>query len=294
VNEVAGPLAGISVFVPRSAERASRLLSALRGAGAEPVAAPLVSIDAPDDPAPMDDAAATLAGGGYDWVAVTSGFAVDGLCDAAGRIGRTLGALVDAGRTARPGSTRIAAVGDATAAALAGAGVAVDFVPTTAQSAAGMLTDWPPTDPGASVLLPQSDLAEPDLAEGLTGRGWQPRAVVAYRNSPAPALPPTLVADLASGRIGAVVLTSGSAARRLAAQTTLPASTLLCCIGPRTAEVVASLGLTVGVVANRPSPESIVAALTTALRPTPGLSTGLPPMTTPTSRPTTHDHEVTP
>jgi uroporphyrinogen-III synthase len=116
--------------------------------------------------------------------------------------------------------------------------------------------------PGTTVLLPQGDLAEPTLADGLTAQGWRPHVVVSYRNRPAAPLTPDVVADLESGRIGAVVLTSGSTARRLAEQVSLPASALVCCIGPRTAEVAASLGLPHGLVADGPHPRAVVDALT--------------------------------
>ncbi|RYV51122.1 porphobilinogen synthase [Pengzhenrongella frigida] len=285
-----GPLAGLRVLVPRSADRAGPLLDALRRAGADPVAAPLVTIARPIDPAPMDDAAARLAAGGYDWVAVTSGFTVDSLEAAALRAGHTLADLLAAGRLANPGSTRVAAVGDATAAALARAQVPADFVPVALQSARGMLAEWPSTRLGATVLLPQSDLAEPTLSDGLAARGWEPVTVVSYTNRPAPSLPPELVADLAAGRVGAVVLTSGSVARRLVQQVALPATTLVCSIGPRTAEVAADLGLPVGVVADRPVPDAVVAALVAAVtpgQPTPPSGTGpattLPAATLPTA-----------
>lgn len=265
---LAGPLDGLRVFVPRAPERAGALLAALRRAGATPVAAPLVAIGAPADTRPLDDAAARLAAGGYDWVAVTSGFTVDALEAAAMRAGRTFAALIDAGRAALPGSTRVAAVGDATAAALARVGVRADFVPVTEQSARGMLLDWPPTRAGANVLLCQSDLAEPALAAGLAERGWHPQQVAAYTNRPAAPLDPVLVADLAAGRIGAVVLMSGSAARSLVAQVTLASSTVVCCIGPRTAEVAAALGLAADVVvAAGPGPDAIVAAIVAHPRP---------------------------
>lgn len=259
------PLGGLRVFVPRSPDRAGPLLAALRAAGADPVAAPLVAIGAPADLAGMDDAAARLAAGGYDWVGVTSSFAVDALGEAATRAGRTLAELVAAGRAARPGSTRFAAVGAATAATLARAGVRAELVPELQQTVQGMLAGWPQPGPGARVLLPQSDLAAPALAAGLAERGWRAYPVVAYTNGPAAPLPANLVADLVTGRVRAVVLTSGSAARRLAAQVTLPASTLVCCIGPRTAEVAATLGLPAAVLAARPSPDAIVAALVAAL-----------------------------
>ncbi|QTE29457.1 uroporphyrinogen-III synthase [Pengzhenrongella sicca] len=284
------PLEGLGVFVPRTPARGAALLAALRAAGADPVAAPLITIGAPADPEPMDAAIALLAGGGYGWVAVTSTFAVDGLQDAAYRRGLTLGRLVEDGRAARPGSTLVAAVGDATAAALARAGVSADFIPATEQSARGMLADWPSAAPAAptdgAVLLPQSDLAEPDLAAGLAARGWRPQAVVAYTNSAAPALPAALVADLASGRLPAIVLTSGSAARRLAEQVAVPASTLVCCIGPRTAQVAAGLGLAVSAVASHPNPDAVVAALSAAVGRR-GPDPGAGPEPTPTAPPTT-------
>jgi uroporphyrinogen-III synthase len=259
------PLGGLRVFVPRSADRAGPLLAALRAAGADPVAAPLVAIGAPADLAGMDAAAARLAAGGYAWVGVTSSFAVDALGEAARRSGRTLAELVAAGRAARPGSTRFAAVGAATAATLARAGVQAELVPELVQTVQGMLAGWARPEPGGRVLLPQSDLAAPTLAVGLADRGWQVYPVVAYTNGPAAPLPADLVADLVTGRVRAVVLTSGSAARRLAAQVTLPESTLVCCIGPRTAEVAATLGLPAAVLAARPSPDAIVAALVAAL-----------------------------
>jgi len=258
-----GPLAGLRVLVPRSPGRAGPLLDALRQAGAEPVAFPLGTIGDPVDPRPMDDAAARLAAGGFDWVAVTSSITIEHLDAAGRRAGRTLAGLIRAGRSARPGSTRVAAVGSATAAALEHAGVRADFVPATEQSARGMLAEWPGA-PGTHVLLPQSDLAEPTLAAGLAARGASAHPVVAYTNSPAP-LPRALARDLVTGRVGAVVLTSASVARCLAGQVALPPATVVCSIGPRTAEVAAELGLPTTSIATHPAPEAIVAALVAAV-----------------------------
>ena len=267
-----GPLAGLRVLVPRAPERAGALLGALRRAGADPVAAPLVLIEPPADTGPLDDAVTALAAGRYDWLAVTSGFTVDSLESSAVRLGRTLADVVAAGRAAHPSSgTRVAAVGDATAAALGRAGVDVDYVPTGEQSARGMLTEWPGLgqrlESGArgSVLVPQGDLAEPTLSDGLRTLGLRPDVVTCYRNVPAAPLPADVVADLASGAIAAVVLTSGSTARRLAEQVTLPSSTLVCSIGPRAAEVAAQLGLPAGPVADGPHPRAVVDALVRAV-----------------------------
>ena len=275
-----GPLAGMRVLVPRSPDRAGPLLDALHRAGATVVAAPLVTIAPPADPTELDDAVARLAAGGFDWIAVTSGFTVESLEAATLRAGHTLADVLAAGRAMRPGSTQVAAVGDATAAALARSLIRADFVPTTLQSARGMLGEWPSTAPGAHVLVPQSDLAEPTLSAGLAARGWHPHTVVAYTNRPAPALPPEVIADLAAGRIDAVVLTSGSVARRLVQQIRLPQSTVVCSIGPRTAEVAADLGLPAGVVADHPVPDAVVAALVAAVA---GAGTRREPATAPPS-----------
>ncbi|HXG75811.1 MAG TPA: uroporphyrinogen-III synthase, partial [Gaiellaceae bacterium] len=58
----------------------------------------------------------------------------------------------------------------------------------------------------------------------------------------------------------AVVLASGSAARSLAAQGGA-GDALVVCIGPRTAEAAAEVGLRVGLVADEATAEGIIRAL---------------------------------
>ncbi|MBN9633305.1 MAG: uroporphyrinogen-III synthase, partial [Actinobacteria bacterium] len=70
----------------------------------------------------LEAALARLADGGFDWVTVTSATTVDGL---------------SAARAVVPPTTRIAAVGETTAAALVAAGYAVDLVPAEDNSARG-------------------------------------------------------------------------------------------------------------------------------------------------------------
>jgi uroporphyrinogen III methyltransferase/synthase len=94
------------VIVTRPREQAGPLAEALRAAGFEPVVCPLVELDAIDD-GPID---AT----GYDWVVVTSANGAEQLAH------RRLGDL-----------PRVAAIGAATATALARHGIEVDFVPAT-------------------------------------------------------------------------------------------------------------------------------------------------------------------
>jgi len=71
-----------------------------------------------------------------------------------------------------------------------------------------------------------------------------------------------VVADVASGRIGAILVSSGSVARQIAAQLApLPEGTVVACIGPRTAFDARAAGLTVDVIAEDRSADSLVAAL---------------------------------
>jgi uroporphyrinogen-III synthase len=76
-----------------------------------------------------------------------------------------------------------------------------------------------------------------------------------------------VAADVASGRIGAVLVTSGSVARQVEAQLApLPASTVVACIGPRTAFDARAAGLTVDVIAEDRSVASLVEGLVDHVR----------------------------
>ena len=255
-------LGGLRVLVPRGGPWGDRAAAEVRRAGGEPVVAPLVDFAAPDDPAPLAAAVEDLATGRFDWLVVTSATTADVLARAGVRV---------------PGTTRVAAVGPATAAACRGAGFEVALeLPSSASSAQALAAAWPaaagrapldraadgpPGDLAAGVLLPQSDLADDRLARDLAGRGADVCAVVAYRTVGV-TVDPAVRADVAAGRVGAILVTSGSVARQVAAQLVpLPATVLVACLGPRTADEAAAAGLHVALVA----PERSVAALVRAL-----------------------------
>jgi len=234
-------LAGWRVLVPRGGEWGDRVAAALAVEGAEPVIAPLIRTDPLDTPA-LRVALAGLAAGRFDRIAVTSAAAAPLLRGAA----------------LAPG-TRVAAVGPATAAALAAAGVRSDLVPESEYSARGMLDAWPAAP--ERVLILHSDLAAPTLADGLRARGHEVEAVVAYRTVALP-LEPAARAALAGDGPRAALVTSGSAARALADQHgALPASLVIACLGPGTAEAARAAGLEVGLVAPERTAEALVDAL---------------------------------
>jgi uroporphyrinogen-III synthase/uroporphyrinogen III methyltransferase/synthase len=230
-------------------------MRALRAAGYEPDLVPLIRIEPADDPDSIIDLVGALAGGRFGWLAVTSASAVPPLIDAAANLGLDLPDAL--------AGTRVGAVGKATAAALAAAGVRVDLV-SSRGSAESLAKDWPlpsdmPRHP-ARVLLPHGDLAAPTLAEGLRAKGWAVRTVVAYRTRPVDP-PPRVRLAWERGEYAGIVLTSSSTARQLVAALGRPPRGMpIGCIGKTTAATARELGLDVR-VAKEPSPEGLVAAL---------------------------------
>jgi uroporphyrinogen-III synthase len=105
------------VIVTRPRAQAEPLVIALRAAGFEPVACPVIETEAIDD-GPIDVS-------GYDWVIVTS---ANGAAELAARHHGELPC--------------VAAVGETTAAALVAHGIAVAFVPSLA-SQEGLLAELP-------------------------------------------------------------------------------------------------------------------------------------------------------
>jgi len=245
MSPTAKPLSGWRVLVPRGGNWGDGVAATLRSYGAVPVIAPMINFASTEDQAGLTDALARLEGGQFDWLVITSATTVDVLVSQ---------------RTTIPESTSIAAVGETTAAALTLAGYRVDFVPENDNSARGLVKEWPAADSGR-VLIPHSDLAEPTLVAGLAERGLEVEYVAAYRTVGV-TVAENVAADVASGRIGALLITSGSVARQVAAQLApLPETTVVACIGPRTAFDTREAGLAVHVIAEQRSAGALVDAL---------------------------------
>jgi len=246
VASKAKPLAGWRVLVPRGGRWGDTVAATLRGHGAVPVIAPLINFASTDDAQTLANAFYELQDGQFDWLVVTSATTVDVLA------GQSV--IV-------PPETKIAAVGETTAAALAVAGYRVEFIPEGDNSARGLLKEWPIAEISGRVLIPQSDIAEPTLVSGLAELGLDVQFVSAYRTVGVP-IAEHVASDVASGRIGAVLVTSGSVARQVAEQLApLPAGTIVACIGPRTAFDARAAGLTVDVIAESRSADALVDAL---------------------------------
>lgn len=240
------PLSGWRVLVPRGGKWGDSVAASLRGHGAVPVIAPLINFAASDDPTRLANALHELEDGQFAWLVVTSATTVD---------------VLNGQRVKVPEGTRVAAVGETTASALQLAGYRVDFVPTSDNSARGLVKEWPDATGTGRVLVPQSDVTDPTLVAGLGKLGFTAEFVTAYRTVGV-AVSPEVAYDVATGRIRAILVTSGSVARQVAEQLTpLPEEAVVVCIGPRTAFDARAAGLPVHVIAEERSTESLIEAL---------------------------------
>ena len=122
-GEIRRPLRGWRVLVPRGGPWGDQVAALLRTEGAIPVIAPLVNFAPTTEVAELDTALADLAAGAFDWITLTSATTVD---------------VLYAYRAVIPATTRVAAVGETTAAALTAVGYRVDLVPDEDDSAAGL------------------------------------------------------------------------------------------------------------------------------------------------------------
>lgn len=163
------------------------------------------------------------------------------------------------------GATRLAVVGQSTAAwieahcslkpALVGAGSAaklLEVFPTPLAAPAATPT----------ICLPQSQLAAPTLAQGLSQLGWQVDAVATYTTVPLTQLPAHLKTQWQAGAWDAVVVTAGSSAQALLQLLgPPPEKTAVISIGKSTTARCHELGLRVDATAATPRAEHITQAI---------------------------------
>lgn len=246
-SAAAKPLKGWRVLVPRGGPWGDSVAATLRAQGAVPVIAPLINFAPSNDQDALESALRDLAEGHFDWVTLTSATTVD---------------VLYAYRAVIPASTRVAAVGETTAAALNAVGYRVDLVPDEDNSAAGMADQLIALEPEPRrILTLRSEIAKPVLTRRLSEIGHEVRSVVAYRTVGVP-VTERIAADVRSGRINAILITSGSVAEQVHEQfPDIPAETLVAAIGPRTAKDARRAGLGVSVVAREQTVDGLIAAV---------------------------------
>ena len=197
------PLAGRRVLVTRAAHQAGKLSEGLRALGAKAVEVPVLEIQPPASFDPLDAALRQLDR--YGWLILTSANTVGALEEraAALRLRLEVGA-----------SMKVAAIGEATAAAARKAGLAVALIPESyvAESLVASLGD---AVVGCRVLLARAAVARDVIPDALREAGATVDVVDAYRNGMPEDAPERLRSALAAG-IDAVPFTSSSSVKHLA------------------------------------------------------------------------------
>jgi uroporphyrinogen III methyltransferase/synthase len=164
------PLFGRRIVVTRAVDQSAQLIAHFQELGAEAIPLPLISLTAPEDPAPLARAITGLDT--YDWLIFTSvngvRFFLDGL-DASDRDLRAIRA-------------RLCAIGPATKRELEALHLKVDMMPESFV-AESLVQSFQGLDmKGKRVLLPRAAAARDVLPENLRALGADVTVVTAYRN----------------------------------------------------------------------------------------------------------------
>lgn len=197
------PLAGRRILVTRAAHQAGKLSEELRALGAEPVEVPVLEIRPPASFEELDAALRQLDR--YDWLILTSANAVRALGARAAELGIAL---------ERPARLKVAAVGEATAAAARKAGMEVAFVPE-AYVAEGLVKGLQARAAGQRILLARAAVARDVIPDALRAAGAGVDVVDAYRNL-MPEAAPEQLRRAAAEDLDAATFTSSSSATHLA------------------------------------------------------------------------------
>lgn len=275
-------LAGLRVALPRL-KSDDAIAAALKTAGAQ-VDTFALTQTIPIESEKLEQMRQRLASGYYAWVVLSSWRAAQAVLP-------QLNALALAPASA---PTRLAVVGQSTAnwvnthcalkPTLVGAGSAAKLLevfptppttstvatpssattalmspttPVTPQQPAVTMPAAPPT-----ICLPQSQLAAPTLAQGLSQLGWQVDAVATYTTEPLTQLPAHLKTQWQAGAWDAVVVTAGSSAQALLQLLgPPPEKTAVVSIGQSTTARCRELGLRVDATAATPRAEHITQAI---------------------------------
>jgi hypothetical protein len=261
-------LAGLRMALPRL-KSDDAIAAALKTAGAQ-VDTFALTQTIPIESEQLEQMRQRLASGYYAWVVLSSWRAAQAVLP---QLNSLALAPASAPTPHSPASapTRLAVVGQSTAEwvnshcalkpTLVGAGSAAKLLevfptPPTATTAAASTATTP------TICLPQSQLAAPTLAQGLSQLGWQVDAVATYTTAPLTQLPAHLKTQWQAGAWDAVVVTAGSSAQALLQLLgPPPKKTAVVSIGKSTTARCRELGLRVDATAATPRAEHITQAI---------------------------------
>ena len=252
------PLFGRTIVVTRARAQASELVEMLEAQGAEVITAPAIRIESLGGTPEMRKAV-RVAVAEADWIVFTSVNGVESFLEALALENLDVRSLAE---------VYVAAIGPATGALLRERGIRCDLLPEQFVAEALLdAFDKTETFKDQTFFLPRSEIARPELAEGLRKRGANVIEVTAYRTLPETTLPDGLYERLERGEVDLVTFSSSSTVTNFV--NALPKDrrdTLVSCvraasIGPVTSDALRKAGIQIVVTAD----ESTIPALAKAI-----------------------------
>ena len=259
-----GPLQGKRIVVTRAIEQSRELVTRLENMGATVLLFPAVSFSEPSDTAELDRAIHSL--GAFDWILFTSANAARFFSQRCRKLGVVPG---------QGGNYRCAAVGSATASAVASEGFPVDHV---AQEFIGLALarELSTYIYGKKIVLPRSERARSDLPDALKTAGAEVTEVVAYHTGGLGVIEPEVMRAIQGAQVDVVSFFSPSAIENMRAElggevlSRLGAKAAMAAVGPVTAAALRDAGLRVAIEAPLATAESMAAAIANYFSPIAG------------------------
>jgi uroporphyrinogen III methyltransferase/synthase len=249
------PLFGKTVVVTRAREQSSDLKKLLEDAGARVLQFPTIEIGPPPSWESLDRVLENLAS--YQWLIFTSQNAVESFFKRMFEKGLDARALA---------GTRIAAIGDITAAWLHDRGIKPDLVPERFISTA-LLPHFAEDQRGVKTAVIRALKGRNELIDELRRRGGEVDLAVAYETRSTDARADELQELIASDAIDCVTFTSGSTAENFfeklgdEQKKRLLGHACIASIGPTTSAAIRAHGATPQVEASNPTVAALVDAV---------------------------------
>lgn len=234
------PLFGKTVIVTRARAQASALTQKLEALGAKVIEAPAIKIVPASDYAPLDVAISNIST--YKWLVLTSANGVEYFFEH----------LRSAGKDARAlANVKIAAIGSATAKALAAHGITADLIPSAYRAEELVEALHSQVEAGDKILLARAKVAREVLPEALRKMGATVDVVTAYETIADCENKDELIAALESDEASVVTFTSSSTVTNLLQvlgdKAELLNKAVLAAIGPVTGDTLTKHGYTAAI-----------------------------------------------
>ena len=240
----------------RPRRQAGPLIDSLVRRGAEPLPLPTIRIEPIDDLDQLDVAIEETRRGSFDWCVFTSANAVEVFANRMDVLDVHPDQLA---------AVRVAAVGRATAAAVAQAGLNLTLVPeqATADALAARLRQV--MGASARVLYPRSAMGRDVLPNELRAAGYDVLTIDVYRTLPEPNVDQRVLDRVRRGEVDVITFASPSSVRHLVALLASESIALnaipAVCAGPVTAQAAREAGLLVVAVSESPDMAAISKAI---------------------------------